>query len=147
MLSLISVIDLSHYLDMLEETNANLIVFRGDEIIFSSYKRGVSPLIEVIEIIGLEKLKGVVTSDRIVGKAAVLLNAYMGVSKMYALVMSKEAMRYANKFNLPYIQRETVENILNREGNGICPFEQLVSKIYDPEEAYKAIKAKLESFQ
>ena len=77
-------IDLSRYLEMLEETEANLIVFKDDEVLFSSDRRGVSPLIEVIDTFGQEKLSGVVTSDRVVGKAAVLLNAYMGSREMYA---------------------------------------------------------------
>jgi len=140
------VIDLNHYLAMLEEKKANLIVFRKDEVLFSSDKRGVSPLIEVIDRFGKEKLKGVVTSDRIVGKAAVLLNAYMGSSEMYALVMSEAAMKHADRLGLKYTQRETVDNILNREGNGMCPFEQLIFDIDDPMEAYSVIKSKLASF-
>ena len=139
-------IDLSRYLEMLEETEANLIVFKDDKVLFSSDRRGVSPLIEVIDKYGADTLRGVVTSDRIVGKAAVLLNAYMGSSELYALVMSKEAMKFAEKFNIPYTRRETAEYIVNREGTGMCPFEQLVSSIDDPKVAYTAIKAKLASF-
>ena len=139
-------IDLNRYLEMLEETKANLIVFKDDEVLFSSDRRGVSPLIEVIDKFGQEKLGGVVTSDRIVGKAAVLLNAYMGSSEMYALVMSREAMKVAEKYNLPYTRQETADYIVNRDGTGMCPFEQLVSSIDDPDKAYSAIKAKLASF-
>ena len=139
-------IDLNRYLEMLEETEANLIVFKDDEVLFSSDRRGVSPLIEVIDKFGKEKLSGVVTSDRIVGKAAVLLNAYMGSSEMYALVMSEKAMKIAEEYEIPYTRRETAEYIINRDGTGMCPFEQLVSKIEDPTEAYSAIKVKLASF-
>ena len=139
-------IDLNRYLEMLEETEANLIVFKDDEVLFSSDRRGVSPLIEVIDKFGKEKLSGVVTSDRIVGKAAVLLNAYMGSSEMYALVMSEKAMKIAEEYEIPFTRRETAEYIINRDGTGMCPFEQLVSKIEDPTEAYTAIKVKLASF-
>ena len=139
-------IDLSRYLEMLEETEANLIVFKDDEVLFSSDRRGVSPLIEVIDTFGQEKLSGVVTSDRIVGKAAVLLNAYMGSREMYALVMSREAMKVAEQHQLPYTRRETADYIINRDGTGMCPFEQLVLDIDAPVEAYNAIKAKLASF-
>ena len=43
-----------------------------------------------------------------------------------------------------YVQYETlVPNIINRRGDGICPFEAAVMGIDDPEKAYDAILQKM----
>jgi len=134
---------LNKYLEQLEETEANLVVFKDDKVIFTSDRRGVSPLIEVIEQIGLDELKNVVTADRIVGKAAVLLNAYMGSKAVYAMVMSTAAVETADKFGFEYSHRELVDYIINRDGTGMCPFEQLVKDMKDPHNAFHKIKEKI----
>ena len=134
---------MNKYLKQLEETEANLVVFKDDKVIFTSDRRGVSPLIEVIDQIGLDELKNVVTADRIVGKAAVLLNAYMGSKAVYAMVMSTAAVETVDKFGLEYSHRELVDYIVNRDGTGMCPFEQLVRDMKDPHNAFHKIKEKI----
>jgi len=38
---------LSHYLDKLEETGMNLLVFSGEEVVYSSDKKGITPLMNL----------------------------------------------------------------------------------------------------
>ena len=138
---------MNSYLEQLEDIGANLIVYKDDKVIYCSDKRGVSPLIDVIQQVGIDELKDVVTADRIVGKAAVLLNVYMGSKMAHAMVMSKAAVDTANKFGLEHTTRELVEYIVNRDNTGMCPFEQLVAEMDNPNIAYNAVKKKLEEMK
>jgi hypothetical protein len=134
---------LSHYLMTLEESGKNLLVFRDNEVIFSSASRGVAPLIEAIDSIGRHRLRGAVTADRIVGKAAALLNAYMGAREAHALLISAAAKQTLTDHGLRFVFLEETEAIKSPDGVLSCPFERLVRDISDPEEAYFRIKAKL----
>ncbi|UCH57259.1 MAG: DUF1893 domain-containing protein, partial [Candidatus Bathyarchaeota archaeon] len=61
---------LSRYLEELERSGKNLLVFNGGEMIFSSGSRGIMPLIEAIDALGGSRLDDLVTADRIIGRAA-----------------------------------------------------------------------------
>ncbi len=134
---------MSRYLAMLEDLGHNLIVFRGGEVIFSSDSRGVAPLVEVIDAFGREGLIGVVTADRIVGRAAALLNVYMGAVEVHALLISAGAKEVLGSHGVGFVFREETDAIKERDGVIFCPFERLVQGVSDPEEAYLMIRAKL----
>ena len=52
------------------------------------------------------------------------------------------AVLEANGIHAEYGQ--LVPNIINRKGDGICPFEMAVMDITDPETAYEAILRKMQ---
>ena len=81
------------YLEQLMNSENNLMIFREDKLVFQSSGRGIAPLIEAIDAIGRENLCGVNTADRVVGKAAALLNLYMGAAEVHAGVISSGAKR------------------------------------------------------
>lgn len=137
---------MSRYLQALKESGQNLIVFRDGEAIFSSTSRGLAPLMEAIETIGLDGLRGVVTADRIVGKAAALLNVHMGATEAHAMVMSAGAKEVLGNYSVVFLFWEEVDAIKMKDGVVFCPFERLVQDISDPEEAYLRIKAKMAEF-
>ncbi|UCD45173.1 MAG: DUF1893 domain-containing protein [Candidatus Bathyarchaeota archaeon] len=134
---------MSSYLRMLQESGSSLLVFRGGAMVFSSSSRGIMPLIEAIEEVGLDDLRGAVTADRVVGKAAVLLNLYMGVDEVHALLISEGAKRLLGERGVGFEFLEETDAIKEKDGVIFCPFERLVQGISDPEEAYTAIRAKL----
>jgi hypothetical protein len=134
---------LSRYLALLEDSRQNLLVFRDGEVIFSSGSRGVAPLVEAVDAFGREGLMGVVTADRIVGRAAALLNVYMGAVEVHALLISAGAKEVLGEHGVGFIFREETDAIKMRDGVVFCPFERLVQGVSDPEEAYLMIRAKL----
>ncbi len=134
---------MSHYLALLEESGMNLLVFRDGEVIFSSASRGVAPLIEAVDAVGREGLEGVVTADRIVGKAAALLNVYMGAVEVHAMLISSGAKEALGDHGVGFVFREETDAIKMRDGVIFCPFERLVQGVSDPEEAYLRIREKL----
>ncbi len=137
---------MSRYLDELEEWGMNLLVYRGGELVFSSDKKGIVPLIDAIDAIGGEGLGDLVTADRIVGKAAVLLNVYLGAREVHAMLISTGAKELLSDRGIPFVFREETDAIKMRDGVIFCPFERMVQDISDPEVAYAKIRAKLAEF-
>ena len=137
---------LSRYLDELEESGMNLLVYRGSELVFSSDKKGIVPLIDAIDAIGGEGLGDLVTADRIVGKAAVLLNVYLGAREVHAMLISTGAKELLSDRGIPFVFREETDAIKMRDGVIFCPFERMVQDISDPEVADAKIRAKLAEF-
>ena len=134
---------MSRYLEKLVNSENNLMVFREDELLFSSQGRGIAPLIEAIDAIGRENLLGVTTADRVVGKAAALLNLYMGAVEVHAGVISGGAKRLLSEHGVGYEFLEETDVVKAKDGVVFCPFEKLVWDVSDPEEAYTLIRAKL----
>ena len=116
-------------------------------MIYSSSGRGVSPLLGAIEEVGVEGLKGVLTADRIVGRAAALLNVYMGVSEVHALVISTGAEELFRGHDVAFDFAEETDVVKDVDGVVFCPFERLVQGISDPGEAFIAIREKLAEMQ
>jgi hypothetical protein len=137
---------LSRYLDELEDLGMNLLVYSGGELVFSSDKNGIVPLIDAIDVIGEEGWGDLVTADRIVGKAAVLLNVYLGAGEVHAMLISAGAKDLLSDRGIPFVFREETDAIKMRDGVIFCPFERLVQDISDPEVAYAKIRAKLAEF-
>jgi hypothetical protein len=133
----------NRYLDVLEESGLNLLVFSGGETVFSSGSGGIMPLIEAIDGLDSEGLGDLVTADRIVGRAAVLLNIHLGVSEVHAMLISTGAKELLRVHGVGFHFREETDAIKMKDGVIYCPFERLVQGISDPEEAYVKIKAKL----
>ena len=139
-------IALSSYLKVLEESGKNLLVFSGGEVVFSSDEGGIVPLLEAIDAIGREGLGDLVTADRIVGRAAVLLNVYLGAREVHAVLISAGAKGLLLERGIPFEFREETDAIKMRDGVIFCPFERLVQGVSDPLEAYDRIRAKLAEF-
>jgi hypothetical protein len=134
---------LSRYLEKLVNSECNLMIFRGDVLVFSSRGRGIAPLIEAIDSVGREGLSGVTTADRVVGKAAALLNLYMGASEVHAGVISGGAKELLEEHGVGYEFLEDTDVVKAKDGVVFCPFEKLVWDVSDPEEAYALIRSKL----
>ena len=137
---------MSHYLDKLVETGMNLLVFSGEEVVYSSDKKGITPLIEAIEVIGGEGLGDIITADRIVGKAAALLNVYLGAREVHAMLISAGAKGLLLERGVLFEFREETDAIKMKDGVIFCPFERMVQDVSDPVEAYSLIKERLAEF-
>lgn len=139
-------IALSSYLDVLEDSGMNLLVFSGGDVVFSSDEKGIAPLLEAIDVIGGEGLGDLVTADRIVGRAAVLLNVYLGAREVHAVLISAGAKGLLLERGIPFEFREETDVIKMRDGVIFCPFERLVQGVSDPVEAYDMIRARMAEF-
>ena len=125
---------------LLEENNYTFVLCKGEKII-SSTKHGVKPLVELVD--SAENLNGFSAADKIVGKAAAMLYVLLGVKEAYAEVLSRAGAEVFAKYKIACEYGEITEQIINRNGDGICPMEKAVQEIDDPALGSKAIKNKL----
>ena len=93
----------------------------------------------------MSSFKGFTAADKVVGKAAALLYALMGVSSLYASVISEGALTVCKSFGISVEYGALAQNIINRRGDGFCPMEQAVADISDPQTAFNAGKEKLKN--
>lgn len=132
--------NLEYAVSKLREKNLTCALYNGEQF-YSSTERGVKPLLDFLSS-GLS-FSDFSAADRVVGKAAALLYARLGVSEVYADVMSCSALRVFEEQGIRSCCGETAEGILNRTKTGLCPMESTVLSIDDPVLAEKAIRAKL----
>lgn len=109
----------------------------------TSTMRGVKPLVTWVQ--GKENFQAFSAADKVVGKATAFLYVLLGVKEVYARVISKSALQVLQKRNVVVEYDTLVENIINRKGDGICPFEKAVLTIEDEKEAFERILAKVQS--
>lgn len=134
---------------MLDLVKAKQILIKGDytavlchaDTVYTSKERGVLPLVKWID--NKLNLNGFSAADKVIGKATAFLYIILGVKEVYATVISKSALEVFENHNVLIEYDQVVENIINRQGNGICPFEAVVLNICDVDKAYDAIKAKI----
>lgn len=112
----------------------------GKEFV-TSKERGVKPLVEFID--GGKNFCGYCAADKVVGRAAALLYAYMKIKALYADVISEGALELCNEHGIRVSYDTLAKNIINRRGDGICPMEALTADIREPSEALDKIKRKL----
>ena len=67
----------------------------------------------------------------------------LGIKELYAQVISQPAAAVLQTYGIAVRYDTLVPNIINRAGDGICPFEAAVMDITDPQSAYTAILQKM----
>ena len=114
------------------------IVLVKDTIIYKDNKRGIKPMLDLInnEI----DLTGFSVADKVVGKGAAVLFIYSKVKEIYTKVISVPTLEILIKYNIKVSYDKLVENIINRKGDDICPMEKAVLNINDIDLAFRALK-------
>lgn len=107
--------------------------------------RGVRPLLNWLDA-GLD-LNGYCAADRVVGRATAFLYVLLGVRSVYARVMSRPAAQVLGSYGIGWETDNLVEGIINRKGDGPCPFEAAVMDISDASKALDAIRIKMQQMQ
>ncbi len=132
--------DLQNAKVLLEKESLTCAVCRGPAV-YTSQLRGVKPLASWYA--QGRDFTGFSACDKVVGKATAFLYVLLGVKAIYAGVISRSALAVLVARGISVEYGQLVENIINRAGDGICPFEQAVLEISDPQAAYTAIREKL----
>jgi len=131
--------DLNTACALLDSGDYTCVVCRG-ELLHTATERGVKPLLDWVEN-GLD-LAGFSAADRVVGRATAFLYALLGVTAVYARVMSRPAAAVLERYGIAAHAGTLVEGIINRRGDGPCPFEAAVLEIEDAAAALEAIREK-----
>ncbi len=117
------------------------VVAKGD-FLFRSHARGVSPLLELLST-GRDLSNGM-AADKVVGKATAFLYLLLGVRELYAGVISRPARALLLRYGVALTYGKCVPYIVNRAGDGRCPFEEAVLYTRTPRAALRAIEEKRE---
>lgn len=136
--------DLARAKDLVASGECTCALIRGDKIA-SSKKRGVLPLVELID--SGEDYNGFSAADKVVGKAAAFLYVLLGVSELYAFLISESALTVLEKGGVRVQFSQRVEAIMNRTNTGFCPMETATKDIDDANEALVAIRCALEALK
>ena len=124
----------------LEEKGCTCVLRKGAESCFS-FERGVKPLLEWID--EGRDYSGFAAADQVVGKAAALLYARLGIKDLYARIISDPAAGALEENGISFECEERVPCIINRTKDGLCPMEQAVLEVSDPEEAETVLRNKV----
>jgi zinc transport system ATP-binding protein len=114
-----------------------LEVYLGEELVFHSDGKWLYPLFELEEFLAGANLPAaqLTVKDKIVGRAAALLEVRLGVGRVVAGTMSELGRRALERYNVEHEYGTLVERIL-------CKTEELLDDEYDPERAYEMLKAR-----
>ena len=132
--------DLKRARALLTEGGYTCVLCRG-EIVHTATARGVRPLVDWLDS-GLA-LGGFSAADKVVGRATAFLYVLLGVRAVHALVMSTPAREALEAGGIAASCDREVAGIINRRGDGPCPFEEAVLSITDASEALTAIRKKM----
>jgi len=131
--------DLQKARSILDAGNYTCVLCHFD-VIYTSTERGVAPLLYWLE--NNIRLTDFSAADRVIGRATAFLYVLLGVKAVYARVMSKPAAEVLASYGIFTQADILVDGIINRKGDGPCPFEDAVMDIHNAEEALTAIRAK-----
>ena len=125
----------------LQEGNYTCVLCCGDTFYTSTF-RGVKPLVQWYRS-GTD-FSHCSAADKVIGRATAYLYLLMGIGEVYAHVISRPALEVFQSHGIHVAFGQLVDNIINRTGTGLCPFEEAVLAIQDPQQAYDAIVQKME---
>ena len=131
--------DLKRAREILTEGGYTCVLCR-DSAVYTATARGVKPLVDWLDS-GLD-LHGFSAADKVVGRATAFLYVLLGVRAVHALVMSTPAREALQANGIKALCDREVSGIINRRGDGPCPFEEAVLGINSPSDALKAIRRK-----
>lgn len=116
----------------------SLILIHENRIIFSSEHTGLRPLLQCVM---KNKKKHCILQDRAIGLAAAKLIVYSGtIDSIIARVASRPAVELLKNNNISITAETTVDHILRKDAQGICPMELLAAKIEDPKEFFDKLR-------
>ena len=116
-------------------------VLTDGKTVLTSTDRGVKPLVRFLE--SGEIPAGFSAADKVVGRATAYLYVLLKVKEVYSQIISQPAVAVLRENGVEVAYDQLVPNIINRKGDGICPFEAAVMEISCPDLAYAAIREKM----
>ena len=120
-----------------------VVLLQNEEYV--SRERGVKPLLELLKT--EKSFCGAVAADKTVGAGAAHLYVLLGVSALWANVISFSAEKILRDNKITVLYDKLVPHIINRKGDGICPIESAVAEAKSSNEAYYLIVDTLKRLQ
>ena len=129
---------------IMSERGYTLALSDGKEIVSSS-ERGIFPLLGILG--GGRGFAGWMAADKVVGRAAASVYVQLGVKEVYARVMSAAAQIMLRGYGISAGCDTLADEIINREGTGVCPMEEAVAGLADPDDCIAALRRRAEEMK
>ena len=121
----------------------SLVLYKDGRRLYASSEDGMRPLLDAIDAVGLPQLAGVLVVDKVVGKAAALLIAYIRASEVFAGLISVAGQTLLRRRGITTEADAIVPEICDVTGHAVCPFERLVDRTDDPGEGYRLVRERV----
>ena len=125
---------------LIRENRAECVVVKNGKL-HVKRGRGVMPLLEFRD--GGNLLKGATVVDKVIGRAAAAVLVASGARAVHGETMSEDGRAFLRRHNIRTSCGKLVPRILNADRSGLCPLEQSVAGIDDPELAVKALRRRI----
>ena len=129
--------DVERAKSILIKNNYTCVLCKGENKHHSSL-RGVRPLLDCLE--SGKSYRGYSAADKTVGAGAAHLYVLLGVSCVWAAVISQKGRELLEKNGIRVSFDTEVPYSVNRAGNGPCPIENATKDIESPTEALSEIR-------
>ncbi len=116
-----------------------------EEAVYTSCDRGVKPLLAFHSIDA--DYSGFCAADKVVGAGAAYLYVLLGVTELWADIISEKAICVLERYGIAYSAGTIVPQIVNRTGDGFCPIENAVADAASPADALERIKTALKNLR
>ena len=126
--------------ETLAATDATCVLCQGEQV-FVTQERGVKPLLQWLD--SGKDFRLFSAADKVVGNGAAFLYVLLGIQELHAGVISQSACHTLKQYNIAFTYDTLVPMIRNRTNTGICPMEEAVIGITDPQQARIAIIKKI----
>ena len=133
-------------LSLLESGAATLALCKDQKLVFSRFGRGIAPALELLDE-HAALLQGADVYDLIIGKAAASVFILGGAKSVFGMTMSDSAIALLQQYGIPCSWQTRTEQIINRRGTGLCPFEQAVLNLQTPEDCLPVIRQTLQALR
>ena len=128
--------------EILLKTDYSIVVIKNSKILTKRRGVGIRPILETIDELN-NSIHDSVIGDRILGKASALLCRYAKAKGVYSPQATKTAIALLIMADIPSQIDQMVPYIKNRNGDGACPFEEMLKGVESPDEAYNILKEKV----
>lgn len=125
---------------ILKDGGYTCVLLKGESR-YTSRERGVKPLISLLYSGG--DFSGFSAADKTVGAGAAYLYVLLGVTEVWAGVLSESAKKVLDDNGIKIYCERIVPEIINRAGDGVCPIELAVSAADTPKDALAIIEETL----
>ncbi len=127
---------------MIRDGKAECVLIPEEGEIIVQRGRGVTPLLWMYDTHPAE-MEGGTICDKVIGRATAAIAICGKVRHVHSELMSDDAVEFLEAYGITTSATKRVPRILNRKMDGLCPMEQAVEQITDPEEAVAQLRETL----
>ena len=109
--------------EIMHRENLTCVIADSEKIIYKSDRKGILPMLEILDLYEKEDYKPLYQADRIIGKAAVIISTHCGIKEIYSDVISQAAYDIAVRNDITVCYDQLVEMILDPSRKKEGPFE------------------------